>query len=436
MSTQTPRKAPANKRPAPITNPVPPGMKSWRPVITVVASTIIVAAIYYAGINLGRNRPLWPAAIIAGIGLALFIAGQTRALYEWAGRDNSPVVAHADQAPPRKAPKQRDRRSQQPAEATAPAEQDGRQIPTVKPGPSLGPGFRYIVSYTRWLVTEHPDVFDDMEAFWSGIDWESDDPDDGFREVVDFLYDQARALPAWNEDVTAEQMFAGTIERGNPFPFVAELESYHPLAAAVAVLMLTRKNGVVDSDDFDVVMEPWTQIGLPYRLEDSVFSIGDDGQYHGKQVETRRPPAPTPGVARTAAPVTDGTNRPPADLNEVLAARAAGPAPVPPPTPAPAPAVEKHIEPDRDDVPDPGADMILHAAELIISSQNGSPIMIQRKLRIGVPLAAKVMFRLYEYDIIGQVIDDRGTREVMVAVAELDDTLDFLREQEAERAKR
>lgn len=434
LTTQTPKRAKAKTPRQPADDQIPPAMKRWRPALTILSVLMVVVGAFYIALNLGLGRQLYAGTILLGIGLGFAVASQLRSTYAWADRDSSPIVEHADQAPPAKTPKQRTRRRDRTA---APA------IPSVKPAPALGVEFRYIVTYGRWLAVEHANVFTEMATFWDTIDWESDESDCDFRDVVEFLYDIAREMPGWDETATQDQMLAGTVARDNGFAFLAEAEAYHPLIGAVAALMLTLKDDRVTGDDFDVVMEPWRNLGFPYRLNDVVFSLDQANEYQAKEVEPRRPAPAGPGSAPAVVNVASPAAQPIGDFDAAVAAHAAvaappPPAPAPPaqPVPAETATADKHIEADRDDVPDPDSDLLVLAAELMITSNLGSTAMLQRKLRIGFSLAAKVMHRLYHHGIVGPIPADGGHREVMVKPEELEETLDFIREQEAERRNR
>lgn len=428
MTTQTPKRTPSKPR-QPSAPPIPASMKRWRPLLTAISLTLIVVAAFFIALNLGTGRPIYAGVGMLVVALTLTVFSQLRVTYAWADNDG-PVVAHADHAPTKKTAKPA-------AEPKAPRQRRRRQtkfeIPSLKPSWSLGPEFRYIVTYARWLAEVHADVFGEMAAFWDTIDWESDDIEDDYRDAVEFLYDKARETPSWDEDATREQLLAGVTDRANPFAFIAEMESYHPLIGAVATLMLVRNQNGVTTEDFDVVMEPWIQLNLPYRLADVVFSCGKDGEYQSKSAEPRKTAPAAPGSPAPIVDVTSGTSRPGADLDAVIAAHAAA-------TPAQLPAVpaepvvqERHVEPQRDDVPDPSAKDIADAAELVIRADFGSVPMIQRKMRIGFTLACKVMTRLAHYGVVGPADPSGGAREVMVKPEELDEMLDFIAEQEAER---
>jgi Ftsk gamma domain len=425
----TKRVPPARPARTPKAEPTPRLMKIGRPVLTVIGFLMIVFALFWIPLNLGRGQSIYAGVAMVAIGVTLTVAAQFRRLYVWSESvtvlddvDDAPVVAHADQAPPARrdkpAPKQR-------------RGQDDPEFPTLKPSWSLGPEFRYIVLYGRHLAAEYPQWLADMDTFWNTIDWDSDDTDSDYREVIEFLYGLARALPTWDESATRDQMMAGTVARDNAFAFVAELESYHPLIAATAILMLVRGDSKVTAEDFDQALEPWTDLGLSYRLGDMVFAWKGN-EYKATEVESRTAPQQAPGVQHTTRvtdPADGAVPPPPVDFPEPAAA----PAPQPvAPQPAPAEPV-RHVEPERDDVPDPTAEQIVHAARLIISSQLGSAPMIQRKLRVGLTLASKIMYRLNYYGVVGEPNSAGPNRQVMVGEEELDDMIDFITEQEAER---
>lgn len=90
----------------------------------------------------------------------------------------------------------------------------------------------------------------------------------------------------------------------------------------------------------------------------------------------------------------------------------------------------KHVEPARDDVPNPTLDQVLQATELLTLSNFGSIPMLQRKMRIGFALATKIMYQLERtFGVVGPRPDGDGAREVLVEPGEdLEATLSFIRE--------
>jgi hypothetical protein len=435
-STQTPRPPAPPQRPA-----TSPTQLRFRPLLTGLSVVGIIASAFYLAFTIGTGRQIIAAALMVTGSLALAVASQRPGFYAWADssarrRDSDLVVEHADQAPPAagKVPKQRRSRRTQP-------DPEKVQVPTMKPSWDLGAEFRYIILFGRHLIEKGPAALAAMDRFWKGIDWESETTESEYRDVVEFLYDRVRELPSYKENVKQEQLLAGDESLAdNPFVFLAEVESYHPMIGATAALMLVRSRQWVTLDDFDVVMAPWTRLRLPYRLDDTIFKADRNGDYHGEEAPVR-PPA-TPGTA--VAPAVDtgnGLARPSGSLDEAIAAHTATPAPAAPagpesvpwdltPDDAPAP---RRVEPDRDDVEDPDGDLIVHAAELVIVGRFGSTKMIQRKLRIGFSLALKVMHRLHVLGVVGPHRADGGARDVVVPVEELEETLDFIREEEAQR---
>jgi DNA segregation ATPase FtsK/SpoIIIE, S-DNA-T family len=110
----------------------------------------------------------------------------------------------------------------------------------------------------------------------------------------------------------------------------------------------------------------------------------------------------------------------------------AGPGLALPVSPYPAPPAEPLSYPaaatseDMGEDPDEERQLLISAAELIVSTQFGSVSMLQRKLRIGFPRAGRLMDRLQSFGVVGEQQQGSQPRDVLVQPDDLEQLISDL----------
>jgi len=92
-----------------------------------------------------------------------------------------------------------------------------------------------------------------------------------------------------------------------------------------------------------------------------------------------------------------------------------------------APGDDQEPEPPTADLPADFPSLLVHAAELVISTQFGSAQMLTRKLRVGHALADELMNTLEARRVVGPAAEDSRLRDVLVSPDDLDEVLQPLR---------
>lgn len=447
-TTQKPQRGqPPAAAPAPQLETLTKAMVLIRTALTWISLSGAVVGVFLIAKALGEQRSWTMPALLVGACFLIVTAAQQpwpyQLLYQWRSEVRTRRINQ--------------RRAEQAAEQQATVPQQRNHVDDdvaplyVEPSPVLGEDFAFIVHTVRDLMDAgNVHQLAALNQFWQDINWDDALPDNEhheYRTAVDQVYELVEDHDLYDDSMSdAEldrQVTDGTANPTNPFVFVYELNTHSPAAGAVAALMLVRTQ--VPPAVYDAIMDPWCEVGLPFRLAEFVWEVaaGGDG-YHARDVS-----APNRRGAPHRRASTRAVTKPPvADIDEVLAdaaekrkqAEAQQTAEAPPAQAAPEPdrpaadAAEeppvKHVEPARDDVPNPTLDQVLQATELLTLSNFGSIPMLQRKMRIGFALATKIMYQLERtFGVVGPRPDGDGAREVLVEPGEdLEATLSFIRE--------
>lgn len=407
-------------------DPVPTHLRKWRALWTAVSLAGSFAGAFWAALALGTDNKAHQYAALFMVVFGIFSAYVANRTGWYTGEPVVPAWMRrtrtvGDAAPQQPAPRQRPRpRPEQPAarKRTPPA--------APVPAPELGVNFAYIVILVRKLVDKgRKDELAMMERFYGAINWDDDvDPEDAhpYREAVELVRNIATEWPAF---VPRDHANFKASDLRNPEVFLAELDHISEAAAAVAALMLVRADDDVTEEVYGTVMAPWQQARLPFREDNIRYAwVADEGGYRPFEIEGAAPPVPKL-----------------VDPDELIAKeRAARPAPAPAPAPpapapappAPAPAAAKAVDLDDEGTYGYSINHLVHACELLVTSQFGSTSMVGRKLRLGFAASGRIVDRMVELGILDAQQTDSG-RRVLVAPSQLSEAKQYVREVEIDR---
>lgn len=188
----------------------------------------------------------------------------------------------------------------------------------------------------------------------------------------------------------------------------------------IGALMPVRSDEGFDAE-LRATMDAWLRdipdpgVGVPRSIDPTRF--GKDDVVDLSDTEPTEDEAREPGPGQTEVPLAHEPTRP--NLSVV-------PDPFTPPVEPAAAADDGNVGDEQADEPVDDVDLVVEAAELVITTQFGSASMLQRKLRVGFVKARSLMEALERFGVVGP---DRGTvsRDVVVKVEDKDKALTRIR---------